>query len=286
MSSTVKPVTHYLHLLERLRAATAGHPAAPRVSLMLSPPGLELRPGEVLVQHPTSDGGHELRPRRIASAVSDHAPQADTSSQGPARAAVTLASRLWTSVVRAGGPQPDSPRAVHVPGLFDPAVLQGLLLPIGEHRPETQTVVLVDQGIEMERSTGADAIADAYARRPRTRLYECVDIGSVGPYSIVALLLSQLAGCRVVCTIYESHAGDAKMGEHRDDWYGVIIQLSGAKQWRLRSDRSADPQSVTLNAGDGLLLPGGVWHDVITPDESVHVVYAILTDQPIKPTTP
>ncbi|WP_329141217.1 hypothetical protein OG552_28480 [Streptomyces sp. NBC_01476] len=47
---------------------------------------------------------------------------------------------------------------------------------------------------------------------------------SDGWYSLVALRLAGLLRHRVVCTMYESRAGDRSLGAHDDEWDGVIVR--------------------------------------------------------------
>jgi hypothetical protein len=275
-SASTTPTSPYLALLDDIQALLAEHPAGGRVKLMLVPPELELQPGEVLVQH-ASSAGYELRPHQLMEPGAPQPPTIDPGDAGQLQAAVGLVSQAWTAVLNAGGLHPGDPQAVHLPGLFDPRLLQALRLPIGEQRSAEQPVSFVQPGRDEELHTDAKAIVEAYTSKPRTRIYFAIEERAGGPWSLAALLLSQLAGYRVVCSMYESRAGDAKFDEHRDDWYGVIIQIKGAKQWRVPAGRQAGPSELTLRAGDALLLPRGVAHAISTPEESLHVNFAVLT---------
>ncbi|WP_442806368.1 JmjC domain-containing protein [Streptomyces sp. NBC_01317] len=59
----------------------------------------------------------------------------------------------------------------------------------------------------------------------------------------------------VVCTMYESNAGDLGLIRHVDAWFGVIVQMQGAKRWRIWPDEDSAPQEMVIEAGDVLLLP-------------------------------
>lgn len=120
----------------------------------------------------------------------------------------------------------------------------------------------------------------AYDEHPRsTRVYP--NISHDGPeawYTITARHLGRLARSepKVVCTVYQSIAGDESIGPHIDRWYGANIQMQGAKLWRLGEE--GDEHEVLAEPGGILLLPNGLLHDVSTPAEpghSVHLTFAI-----------
>jgi ribosomal protein L16 Arg81 hydroxylase len=98
------------------------------------------------------------------------------------------------------------------------------------------------------------------------------------------LRLAGLLRQRVIATLYESRAGDLNLGAHDDQWDGVIVQIRGAKTWRLWPETHGQPHELLTRAGDVLLLPQGVTHEVTTPDYSVHLVLAV-TDEPLAVTT-
>ncbi len=59
------------------------------------------------------------------------------------------------------------------------------------------------------------------------------------------------------------------------------MQQLGAKAWLLGegADKPDATPTLILNPGDVLLLPRGVLHDVKTPDYSVHIGIAFITDE-------
>jgi len=267
----------YLALLDQLREMLDGHREGHRISLMLQPPGLELGGDQVLVETATS-AGCELRPRHVVGAAPTAAPTRPERDAAEVDSAVRLASRLWAKVLEYhGGPFPQPADPIHLKGMFDPGWLRLLHAPVGTDRPASQTVALADHGITMERHSDAAALAGAYQHQPRTRVYEDTDVRAGGPFAFAGMLLSQLARYRTACSFYESIADDATLGEHRDEWYGIITQLHGRKRWDL-SNPSGDRASLEMHPGDVLLLPRLVPHDVSTPEHSLHVVYAVLTD--------
>ncbi|MFE4535814.1 JmjC domain-containing protein [Streptomyces scopuliridis] len=170
-------------------------------------------------------------------------------------------------------------QAVQVPRALDASWLTDLPLPLGDGRSHGQTVALVD-GSEFHREVSERAIRDAYEERPRTRVYESISARSDGWFSFATLHFSRLVRCQVVCTMYESNAGDQNLIPHVDQWFGVIVQMRGAKRWRIWPNENSAPQEKVIETGDVLLLPRGVKHEVRTPDYSVHLVFAI-TDEPI-----
>jgi hypothetical protein len=184
---------------------------------------------------------------------------------------------LWAGIRSVDGPRPARQDYQHLPGVFDPAWLQTLPLPIGENRPTRQTVSL-GRGTQLERFSDEAAVRRAYAREQRTRIYEGVESRSGGWMAEATRYLMKLAGCDVVCTVYESRAGDKTFGPHADGWYGVIVQMYGAKAWQLGEDAGRKDATVVVEAGDLLIVPEGLLHDVSTPDYSVHVTVAMLVN--------
>lgn len=136
-----------------------------------------------------------------------------------------------------------------------------------------QTVALTD-GAHFHRLTDEGAIAGAYRESPRTRVFESAHARSDGWYSLVALYLANALRREVICTLYASSAGDLTSGRHVDRWDGVILQVRGTKVWRMWPQHG-EPYDVATRAGDVLLLPQGVVHEVTTPLASVHAVFAV-----------
>jgi hypothetical protein len=146
-------------------------------------------------------------------------------------------------------------------------------------RGPAQSVTLV-AGDDFQRETDEAATAQQYAAWPRTRVMESIETRSDGWPSLISLRLAGMVRRRVVCALYESRQQDTTMGPHQDHWDGVIVQMRGAKLWRLWTDPSGQPREVLTRAGDVLLIPRGVEHDVSTPDYSAHLAFAI-TDRPL-----
>ncbi|WP_371790408.1 cupin domain-containing protein [Streptomyces sp. NBC_01471] len=191
--------------------------------------------------------------------------------------ASTIYTRLSSAVVPRRTPGPGM-QLIHLPHVFPEQWIASLPIPV-EDKPPGQTVALVD-GAAFHREVSEEAVTSAYAERPRTRVFESIHARSDGWYSLVALRLAGLVRHRVVATLYESSAGDLNFGAHDDVWDGVIVQLRGAKSWRLWPEPHGQPREVLTRAGDVLLLPRGVKHEVTTPDRSVHLVLAV-TDAPL-----
>ncbi|MFE9686807.1 JmjC domain-containing protein [Streptomyces sp. NPDC006285] len=158
--------------------------------------------------------------------------------------------------------------------MFTPSWIEGIPLPLGDGKTAGQTVALADEE-GFERGTRAGDLARAYQERPRTRVYESLNVRSDGWFSLVSLHLAGLLRRHVVCTAYESHSGDSNLGAHVDRWLGLIVQMRGAKQWRLGTAEDGPPDTFVMRAGDVLVLPEHVTHDVSTPAHSVHLVFAV-----------
>jgi Cupin superfamily protein len=172
--------------------------------------------------------------------------------------------------------QPDDMQPRHMTRVFNPGWIGSLPLPIGDHRTPAQTVALAD-GASFHRTADRHRAADAYQRRPRTRVYEGIEVRSDGWYSLVALQLVRTLRRHVYCSVFESHTHDRRLDPHADEWLGVIVQTHGAKQWRLWPHPDQEPQHLVTEAGDVLTIPAGVRHDVATPASSIHMVFAITT---------
>lgn len=184
---------------------------------------------------------------------------------------------LWAAVRSVDGPRPGNQNYHHLPDVFDPEWLQTLPLPIGEDRPTRQTVSL-GRAMHFERHSNEADLTQAYTSQPRTRIYESVETRSGGWSAEAARHLMKLAGCDVVCTVYESQAGDENLGAHKDRWYGAIVQMLGAKAWAMGEDVGKEEPTVVAEAGDLLIVPQGLLHDVSTPDYSVHMTVAMLVE--------
>ena len=131
----------------------------------------------------------------------------------------------------------------------------------------------------------------AYARHPTTRVHE--DIGwdadrtGTGWARLAAEHLTRLAGPpRVTVVVYESVSGVQELGVHQDMWLGVMIQVSGAKDWQagagLPGAGNGGVHRVTMTPGDVLVVPKGMPHQVVTPaspGHSAHLGFAIFRDQ-------
>ncbi|MET7573383.1 cupin domain-containing protein [Streptomyces sp. NPDC005492] len=174
-------------------------------------------------------------------------------------------------------------RLTHEKGVFTEEWLAGRPLPLADARQPGQTVALVD-GDGFTRSLGADSATHDHDVRPRTRVYESLHVRSNSWVSLTALHLAGLLRRDVVCTAYESHAGDLNLGPHDDLWTGLIVQISGAKRWLVWPNPQAAPEEFVMRTGDVMVLPRRMKHDVSTPENpgySLHLVFAI-TDRPIE----
>jgi hypothetical protein len=165
----------------------------------------------------------------------------------------------------------------HLPQAFNEEWIVSLPIPTEDKDPD-QTVALVDNDA-FHRELSEEAVAAAYAQRPRTRVFESIHAQSDGWYGLVALRLAGLLRQRVIATLYESRAGDLNLGAHDDQWDGVIVQIRGAKTWRLWPQPHGQPRELLTRAGDVLLLPKGITHEVDTPDYSVHLVLAVTDER-------
>ena len=208
--------------------------------------------------------------------------------------AARLAGAIWAAVNAAGGP--DNAAFRHYPAVLDPAVLAALPIPTARNLPPGQTAAMPDpSGRTFQRHTTAAAIRAAYQHRPSTRIIE--DIGWDDHTLWAALTgqhLTRLAqtGTRVIISVYQSAHADQELGTHRDTWTGAIVQADGSKTWRAGHALTApgtgngDVEHVTITAGDILILPKNLPHEVTTPPDpgrSLHLVFAINRERLTSP---
>ncbi|MFE9789233.1 JmjC domain-containing protein [Nocardia salmonicida] len=191
-----------------------------------------------------------------------------------------FASRIWATMLPARA-SASGPRPIHIPEAFDRRLVERVSLPTVDNRPDTQTVALVD-GLRFDRHNANTSIDAAYADLPRTLVFESINTRSNGWYSIAAIQLARMARCRVVCTMYQSKIGDLNLGAHVDEWFGAVVQVCGAKEWKISTHMGTSPMRVNTNPGDILLLPPEYEHEVRTRYESTHLVFAFLTEESIR----
>ena len=108
-------------------------------------------------------------------------------------------------------------------------------------------------------------------------------------------LISRLSaefGERAQVNVYASWKNTQGFNAHFDTHEVIILQIEGSKEWDLYEDHptqypklehhdSFDPQQMTptkftLNKGDLLYIPRGIWHSAITVDEpSLHLTIGL-----------
>jgi hypothetical protein len=109
------------------------------------------------------------------------------------------------------------------------------------------------------------------------------------PAALTTRHLTRLAGgARVTCSVVESADGDVALAPHADAWFGVAVQVSGARHWHIGGQPTAATTQlpvlgVTTRPGDVLLVPKHLPHVASTPaglGHSVHLAFALDRDQP------
>ncbi|MEZ0070588.1 hypothetical protein ABIA32_006641 [Streptacidiphilus sp. MAP12-20] len=107
--------------------------------------------------------------------------------------------------------------------------------------------------------------------------------------------LERFVGTRVQVNAYASWTDREGFGTHWDDHDVVVVQVSGAKRWKLygatrdvptfRDVETPDPPQddpvadLVLNTGDLLYLPRGWWH-AVTADQgtaSLHLTFGLVS---------
>lgn len=198
-----------------------------------------------------------------------------------------MTGALWQAVTFSGGTGIQAYR--HYPGVFDPWWLSMLPLPDPDRAPAGQPVSLL-AGRRIERYPGS-----VTERGRHTVALEDIgsgeDDGSGGEdkwYKLAAAHLTRLSGSdpRVTCTGFWSRYGDESFTSHRDAWLGAWVQMAGAKRLLIGEgllDGSGIPaRSVTVSAGDIVLIPKHAAHRASTPEDpghSVHLAFAIDRDK-------
>jgi hypothetical protein len=113
------------------------------------------------------------------------------------------------------------------------------------------------------------------------------------PVREVAAALERRLRTRVRANLYASWTAQQGFGVHWDDHDVIVVQVSGAKQWRvygatrpspLHRDVAHDDEAprhpiddLTLRAGDALHVPRGWWHAAATAagQPSVHLTFGL-----------
>lgn len=165
---------------------------------------------------------------------------------------------------RAGGMH-----AGYLPRQIDPQEAASLPLP---QLDRDEKVLLID-GLDFQREARPMERGGAYERRARTRVIEHADARADGWHGLVAAQLTALTNLRVVSTLYQSNRGDSRLGPHVDEWNGLVLQLRGAKVWSTWPTPHG-LETFRTEPGDVLTLPRGLLHDVETPEQSTHILFA------------
>lgn len=108
--------------------------------------------------------------------------------------------------------------------------------------------------------------------------------------------LERVLSCHIQTNIYLTPPGNQGFNTHYDNHDVFVLQLSGAKHWRLygtpidipyrgegftvgQHEAGEVTESLTLNAGDCLYLPRGVMHDAPNAgnEPSLHITVGLIT---------
>jgi len=115
-----------------------------------------------------------------------------------------------------------------------------------------------------------------------------------GPVEELARDLESVFHAHVQVNMYASWTPREGFGTHWDDHDVVVLQLEGAKRWRIHGPTRVDPlhrdleaparpegeplAEIVLRAGDMLYLPRGWWHAVsATEGRSLHLTCGLQT---------
>ncbi len=184
--------------------------------------------------------------------------------------------------------------------LFSLKGLDQLLSGLPEKR-----LTLAKQGVEtpvvVPELFGGLSLSELYAHYADGYTLVANDLTDLQP-SVGALCssLSHSFGARVAANLYATPRASAGFGPHWDEHDVLILQLEGAKAWRVydsgpelprilpktlegKGERSVrDPgepaMALQLRAGDALYLPRGTVHNAFTEDShSLHLTLGIYT---------
>ncbi|MGW4735150.1 JmjC domain-containing protein [Streptomyces shenzhenensis] len=118
------------------------------------------------------------------------------------------------------------------------------------------------------------------------------------PIARLAEAIERELRTRVQANLYASWTSTGGFGVHWDDHDTVIVQLDGAKRWRIYGTTRSFPlyrdiedpgepptepvADLVLNPGDVLYVPRGVWHSVSADQgvRSLHVTCGLQTHTP------
>jgi ribosomal protein L16 Arg81 hydroxylase len=97
------------------------------------------------------------------------------------------------------------------------------------------------------------------------------------PAGRLARELEDDLGTRVFINAYLTPNSSKGFGEHSDPYGAFLLQLSGAKQWKLRPSADAAGKTIILNSLDVLWIPRGWLHDgaAMPGNSSVHLTVAV-----------
>jgi hypothetical protein len=189
--------------------------------------------------------------------------------------AALFTASVWQAITQSGGPRPSTQAHAHLPRMFDPAWLTRLSTPTREVTPEGLSVTLGGGGFE--RYPDQTAMLAAYQQRPRTWVFENTH-HAIPWISLTAAYLGKLSASRleVVAAVFDSRPYEQAPGAHTDEWYSVIVQFDGAKNWTIGT--GPHTQHLTTEPGDVLLIPEALAHATTTPDNpghSRHLTFAL-----------
>jgi ribosomal protein L16 Arg81 hydroxylase len=114
-----------------------------------------------------------------------------------------------------------------------------------------------------------DADAEALGRRSTTILQSLERTSPV--FESLARELTSGDHIRVSFSAYVSSHDSSSLGNHRDEWDNIVVQLSGSKVFRF-----SNTDDVHLRQGEYLTIPQNVVHRVETPEQSTHLSVVML----------
>jgi hypothetical protein len=143
----------------------------------------------------------------------------------------------------------------------------------------------------VSHNCSADELVDAWAAG-RTLVFKGIDRQLPAIHGLARGLEGELK-CRVWCNLYLTPAHSRGFRAHYDSHDAFVLQLIGAKRWRLGASVADSPMSfqakgkiapefadghsgITMRAGDVLYIPRGVLHDAAADDDlSCHLTIGL-----------
>ena len=152
---------------------------------------------------------------------------------------------------------------------------------VGEITFFTSEVTLAGKDV-FERFKDERLLLEEHAAFSRTKIYENLHIENLDQHrsypQLASTQLIRLARRKLFCSLFVSTDNDLGVGKHCDKWNSAIVQINGEKEWFIY-DSNDNCVKFLMQAGDILLLPTSIFHEVTTPKYSEHLLFGFLDEK-------